>query len=58
MTRLSPSSLTLRPESARPEPIDGPRPDVQINFDAQFVVEWQVVDPWEPAVTAAPGPAA
>lgn len=58
MTRLPTPSLTLRPESARPALIDGPRPDGHDNFDAQFVVEWQVVEPSEPADPAAPGPAA
>lgn len=60
MTRLSTPSLTLRSESARPAAIDGPRPDVQDvrnDFDAQFVVEWQVVDPWKPAVTVVQGTA-
>lgn len=55
MTRLPTSSQNLRPEPARPEPIDGVLPDVQTDVDAEFVVEWQVVDPRETAVTAGPG---
>jgi hypothetical protein len=30
--------------SARPHTLDGPVPDVMIDLDADFVVEWQVVD--------------
>jgi hypothetical protein len=45
---------TWSPEPPRPEPLDGPRPDVFTDFDTQFVVEWQVVDSWQ---LAGPGPA-
>ena len=34
----------IRPLYARPEPLDGPMPDVFIAFDDEFFVEWQVAD--------------
>lgn len=54
MTGLLIPAPTRSPEPPRPEPLDGPRPDVLADFDSQFVVEWQVVDFWEPATAAAP----
>ena len=51
------SSSTLRPDSTRPAPLDGPLPDVLADLDAQFVVEWQVVDIWQPRGRGAEIPA-
>ena len=36
-------ALTL-PLLSRPEPLDGPAPDVLVAFDDEFFVEWQVAD--------------
>lgn len=41
----------------RPAPLDGPLPDVLADLDAQFVVEWQVVDIWQPRGRGAEIPA-
>ncbi|HTJ75568.1 MAG TPA: hypothetical protein VL337_09390 [Acidimicrobiales bacterium] len=51
------SSTTRRPEPVRPAPLDGPLPDVLADLDAQFVVEWQVVDIWQPRGRGAEIPA-
>jgi hypothetical protein len=51
------SSTTRRPDPARPAPLDGPLPDVLADLDAQFVVEWQVVDIWQPRGRGAEIPA-
>jgi hypothetical protein len=32
------------PDSSRPAPVDGPVPDVVSDFQADFVVDWQVAD--------------
>ena len=34
----------IRPHSTRPEPLDGPLPDVFTAFDDEYFVEWQVAD--------------
>jgi hypothetical protein len=48
LTGSSASSLILTPDEARPRAVDGPLHDVLADLDAQFVVEWQVVDSWQP----------
>jgi hypothetical protein len=34
----------LRLLSARPEPLDGPMPEMFTAFDEEFFVDWQVAD--------------
>jgi hypothetical protein len=51
LTGLFGPPTRLWPEPARPAPLDGPLPDVLVDFGAEFVVEWQVAD-HPPAVTS------
>ena len=57
MTGSLTSFFTRTPESPRPVPLDGPLPDVLADLDAEFVVEWQVVDIWQPHGPGAEFPA-
>jgi hypothetical protein len=46
-------ALTL-PLYGRPQPLDGPIPDVLVTFDNEYFVEWQVADIAPLAPLAAP----
>jgi hypothetical protein len=38
------------PMPSRPEPLDGPVPDVFVSFDGEYFVEWQVAESASPSV--------
>lgn len=47
MTGLFTAPSHLEPDSVRPAPADNALPDIFTQLEAEFVVDWQVADPWD-----------